>query len=105
MQKRNILTMVLLYLFTFGIYPLYWYCSFQNQINKKTGKGFTGVGHFFMSIITFGIYPLYWSYAVGGRIKSLGGKDNGILYLILTLFGLAIVAHPLMQDEVNKIGK
>ena len=57
-----------------------------------------------MSIITFESI-LYTELCSGGRIKSLGGKDNGILYLILTLFGLAIVAHPLMQDEVNKIGK
>ncbi len=103
MKKRNIITMVLLLLFTFGIYGIYWYCSFQNQIKKATGKGFSGVGHFFMTIITFGIYNLYWSYVVGGRIKELGGKDNGIIYLVLTLFGLSIVAWPLMQNEVNNI--
>ena len=103
MKKRNIVVMVLLLVFTFGIYGLYWYCSFQNQLKKTTGKGFGGVGHFFMSIITFGIYPLYWSYAVGGRIKQLGGKDNGLIYLLLTLFGFSIVAWPLMQNDVNNI--
>ena len=103
MKKRNLLTMVLLIIFTFGIYGLYWYCSFQNQIKKETGEGFGGLGHLLMTFITFGIYSLYWSYAVGGRIEKAGGKNNGILYLVLTFLGLGIVAYLLMQDEVNKL--
>lgn len=103
MKKRNLGVMVLGYLFTFGIYPLYWYCSFQNQLKKETGLGFGGFMHLVMSLITLGIYPLYWSYAVGKRIEKLGGKDNGIIYLILTIFGLGFVASFLMQNEVNNL--
>ncbi|MFA6860277.1 MAG: DUF4234 domain-containing protein [Clostridia bacterium] len=103
MQKRSLVAMILLTLITFGIYGIYWYCSFQNQLKKNTGMGFGGVGHFFVSIITFGIYGLYWSFAVGKRIEALGGKNNGIIYLILTLIGFGWVANLLMQNEVNQL--
>lgn len=103
MKKRNLITMVLLTLVTLGIYPLYWYCSFQNQIKKETGEGFGGFGHLIVTMFTFGIYGIYWTYAVGGRIEKLGGKNSGVLYLVLSLVGLGLVAWLLMQDEVNKI--
>lgn len=103
MKKRGIVFMILMYCITFGIYPLYWYCSFQNQLHKETGMGFSGVGHFFMSLITFGIYPLYWHYAVGKRLNALGGPNNGVLYILLTIFGLGVVAQFLMQNDANKL--
>lgn len=103
MKKRSLLVMILLSIVTCGIYDLYWYCSFQNQLKKETGMGFSGVGHFFMSIITFGIYPLYWTYAVGRRLEALGGKNDGILYLLLSIFGLAVIACLMMQSAANKL--
>ncbi len=103
MKKRNILVMILLMIVTCGIYGIYWYCSFQNQLKKETGMGFTGVGHFFMSIVTLGIYELYWSYAVGKRLKALGGKNDGVIYLILSLFCLGGIAWLLMQNEANHL--
>ena len=55
MKKRNLIVMVLLLLFTFGIYGVYWYCSFQNQLKKQTGLGFGGIMHLVVTILTFGI--------------------------------------------------
>lgn len=96
--------MILLSIVTCGIYDLYWYCSFQNQLKKETGMGFTGVGHFFISIITCGIYTVFfWPHAVGKRLAALGGKNDGVLYLILSIFGLFVVACLLMQSEANKL--
>lgn len=103
MQKRSIIGMIVFTIITLGIYEIYWYCSFQNQLKNNTGMGFGGLAHFLMSMVTFGIYGLYWSFAVGKRIKALGGKDNGVLYLILSLFGFFWIANLLMQHEVNKI--
>lgn len=93
--------MILMFLFTFGIYPIYWYCSFQNQLHKQTGMGFSGVGHFFMTFIPF--YSLYWSYAVGKRLNNLGAVNNGVLYLILSIFGLGFIAWLLMQNDANNL--
>lgn len=104
MKKRSIGLMILLSLITFGIYPVYWQCSFQNQLKKVTGKGFGGLGHFFMTLFTFGIYGLYWQYAAGKRLASAGAKsDNAILYLVLSLFGLGFINMFVMQSQANNL--
>ena len=104
MKKRNIGVMILLYLITFGIYPIVWYCSFQNQLKKETGKGFGGAGHFFVSIFTFGIYNLYWQFAAGKRLAMLGAADHSVLYLILA-FVFPVINPFLMQSQANNLKK
>lgn len=100
MKKRNIVAMVFLFLFTFGIYPLVWTCSFQSELKAKTGKGFGGAGHFFMYIFTFGIYGIYWQYAAGKRLAMQGATDRSVLYLILGLV-FPILNPFLMQSQAN----
>lgn len=102
MTKRSIGTMVLLYLFTFGIYPLYWYIKFQMELKEKTGEGFSGLGHFLASIFTFGIYSIYWQYAAGKRLAQQGATDNSGLYLVLGIF-FPILNPFMMQDQGNNL--
>lgn len=102
MKKRSIGIMILLTIVTAGIYGLYWYCSFQNQLKQKTGDGFTGVGHFFMSLITFGIYSIYWQFAAGKRLAKLGATDRSVLYLVLA-FLFPIINPFLMQAQANAL--
>lgn len=104
MKKRSIGVMILLSLVTFGIYAIYWQCSFQNQLKKVTGKGFGGVGHFFMCLITFGIYSIYWNFAAGKRLVIAGSKnDYSILYLVLGLIGFSVVNMFVMQHQANEL--
>ena len=103
MKKRNIVLMVFLYIFTFGIYPLYWFCSFQNQLKKTTGLGFTGGIHLLMFIITFGIYGIYWQYAAGKRLAILGAKDRSIMYLLFSIFFIGFINPFLMQSQANQL--
>ena len=102
MKKRKIVTMVLLSLFVPG-YAIYWYCSFQNQLKAQTGLGFGGFGHLMATLFSCGIYSLVWSYKVGGRLEKLGAKNNGTMYLVLTIFGLGAIAYFLMQNDANAI--
>ena len=102
MKKRDMVAMVILYILV-PFYAIYWYCSFQNQLKKETGEGFGGFGHLMATIFTFGIYALVWNFTVGGRIQRLGGKNDGVLYLVLSLFGFGFIGHFLMQNEVNNI--
>ena len=103
MKKRNIGLMILFTIITFGIYAIVWNCSFQNQLKKQTGDGFTGVGHFFMTVFTFGIYQLYWQYAAGKRLAKLGANDRKVLYLILGLIGFSWLNMFLMQSQANHL--
>ena len=103
MKKRGIVAMIILSIVTFGIYSVYWQCSFQNQLKQQTQEGFGGVGHFFMCIFTFGIYPIYWSYAAGKRLNKLGATDQAVLYLVLTFVGFGWLNMFLMQSQANKL--
>jgi hypothetical protein len=102
MKQRSIGLMIFLYLFTFGLFPLYWYISFQSELKQKTGEGFGGLGHFLVTILTFGIYGIYWQYAAGKRLAQQGVTDNSTLYLILGIF-FPIINPFLMQSQANEI--
>ncbi|MCL2539810.1 MAG: DUF4234 domain-containing protein [Firmicutes bacterium] len=105
MKKRGIGVMILLYIFTFGIYAIVWPCMFQGELKKETGEGFGPWGHFFMSIFTFGIYAIYWQYAAGKRLAKLGATDRGILYLIFCFIALSWLNPFLMQSQANGLTK
>ena len=62
------------------------------------------------SLVTCGIYMFYWMYKQGEKLdsaKSARGLESsgnsGIIYLVLTLFGLGIVSYALMQNDLNKL--
>lgn len=100
--------MVVLFLFTFGIYPIIWMYKFQNEIKATTGEGFSGIIHVVLSFVTFGIYPIYWFCVTGKRLAKAGAEDKNTLYVILTL--LMFIAIPtvavvpfMMQDQANKL--
>jgi hypothetical protein len=103
MKQRSIGMMILLFLFTFGIYPIYWIIMFQVELKKQTGQGFGGLGHILMLLFTFGIYGIYWQYAAGKRLAKQGAEDMSLIYLILAIFTAGIVNPFLMQNQANKL--
>lgn len=110
MKERNIALCIIFSLITCGIYGLYWFvCLTNDSLYVSKEKGASGGLALVFCIITLGIYALYWSYKMGDRIdigKKMhnisGGSNNGILYLVLSIFGLGIIAWALMQNELNK---
>ena len=95
--------MILLFIITLGIYPIYWIIKFQMELKAKTGDGFGGLGHFLMLIFTFGIYAIYWQYAAGKRLAKQGAEDLSTIYLILAIFTGGIINPFLMQSQANKL--
>ncbi len=105
-RERSIFLVILLLIFTLGLYGIFWIASMQNDVRSKTGEGYSGGVTVLVTILTFGIYGIYWSYVMGGRLQRSGAPhDEGILYIILNLVGLGIVADCLMQNELNKIAR
>jgi hypothetical protein len=102
MTKRTLGMMIILFLLTFGIYPLYWVIKFQVELKRETNEGFGGLGHFLMLIFTFGVYAIYWQYAAGKRLAKLGATDQSTLYLIFA-FVFPFINPFLMQDQANKL--
>lgn len=108
-EKRNIVTAVILTFVTCGIYGLIWFMHLTDDSNKLSDdvNPTSGGKALLFSIITCGIYSLYWTYKRGEIIdkyhESTGkSSSNNILYLILTLVGCGIIAWILLQNELNK---
>lgn len=106
-MKRNIALCIVLALFTCGIYSIYWMIVLNDEINAASRQnGPSGGMVFLFSLLTCGIYGLYWMYKMGERVEIIQGGQasyTGILYLVLSFFGLGIVAMALMQDTLNRL--
>jgi len=62
-----------------------------------------------LCFVTCGIYTIYLQYKIGKmeseslRASGLTPKDDSVLYVILSIFGLFIVNYALMQSNINSI--
>lgn len=103
-RERNIVTNILLSIFTCGIYGIVWFITLTDDAGiASEDSSMSGGMAFLLTIVTCGIYGIYWNYKMGKAIyaakekHNLSGSDNSILYLILGIFGLGIVNYCLMQ--------
>lgn len=110
--NRNIALAVILSLVTFGIYGIYWYVKLTDEANHVSNNTApTGLTAFLLTLVTCGLYGIYWGYQMGkkmyeaGKIRGKDISDNSVLYLVLSLFGLAIVNYCLIQNDLNKFAE
>lgn len=105
-SRREIGLCILFSLITCGIYGIYWMIVLNDDVNEIVGdRNATSGGMVFLfSLITCGIYGVYWIYCMGEKLDRFNDRDSnsGLLYVLLTIFGLSIVAYCIMQDQVNK---
>ena len=109
--SRSIAVYIILSLVTCGIFCLYWFYCLVTDLNTaaNTPNDTSGGTVILLNIITCGIYGLYWMYKAGEKVslikqrrgEPVGGND-GILYLVLALFGLGLIDYCLIQNELNK---
>ena len=109
---RNVVTCLVLTIVTCGIYGIIWMIGLIDDLNtaaQAPGEP-SGVTVLLLSIVTCGIYGIIWMYKAGEkveRIKQLSGQpagsNTGLVYLILSLFGLGIVSYCLIQTELNNV--
>ena len=97
---------------TCGIYGIYWMICLNNDVSALTGRQRVTSGMLILlSIVTCGIYTWIWMYNQGNDLdaiktqRGVQSSGTGILYLVLTFFGLGIVAYALMQNEINNIAE
>lgn len=111
-EEKNIATCIILSIVTCGIYGLYWLVCMVNDLNvvAETPEDTSGGMVLLLSIVTCGIYELYWLYKAGEKLNAAKQKhglsvdsNSGIIYLILGIFGFAIVSWALIQSELNKM--
>ena len=104
--RRSVPTCVILSIVTCGLYMLYWFVCVTNEADAVTEEYGPGGGmSLLLTIITCGIYGVYWCYKMGQFLDEARGTPGGsqaIAYLLLSLFGLDIIALALMQSELNR---
>ena len=111
-KNRSIALCIILTFVTCGIYGIVWIINVADDLNMASGyDGDTSGGMvFLLTLITCGIYGLYWYYKCGEKVSVIRQRQglpesgsNGILYLVLSLFGLSIISLCLIQSELNNV--
>lgn len=77
-NDRSLIILILLSTITFGIYGLYFWSKYAQDMNivcQGDGKHTRGIiARIVFSMITFGIYEMVWMYGVGERIAENAHK-------------------------------
>lgn len=111
-KNKSIVTCILLSVITCGIYGIIWLINMADDLNTAAGttNDQSGVMVFVLTLITCGIYGFFWAYKAGEKVSMIrrrnglpADSNNGILYLILNIFGLSIVTYALIQSELNNV--
>ena len=113
LQSKNIVTCIILSIVTCGFYSLYWLYCLVSDINaiSEDPNAMSPVLVIVLSMVTCGLYFLYWVYKAGSLLDQKmietgrTAESRSILYVVLALFGLAIVTYALMQDTINKLAE
>lgn len=107
-NKRIIVVCILLSIITFGIYGIYWlYLLVKNT--RSIQKNTTSCTGEMLCLMFVPFYSLYWWYTRGEKVKqefsqhNYASTGNGIVYLILAIFGLSIVSMAIMQSDFNSL--
>ncbi len=110
-QEKNIVTCILLSIFTLGIYGIIWFIGLVNDTNRVCNdeqSSQSGGMVFLLTLVTCGIYGIIWFYNAGKRLEKSGKKygkeisDNSVIYLIVNLVGFGIIAYCMVQSDLNK---
>lgn len=109
-KNRNIVLCIIFSIITCGIYGIYWFIVMTNDMNTMTPDDYTTSGGMALlwTLITCGIYGIYWNYKMGVKMNATEQRENGtingsyhILFLLLSLFGFAIINYCIMQSKLN----
>ncbi|MDL2233336.1 DUF4234 domain-containing protein [Ruminococcaceae bacterium OttesenSCG-928-L11] len=110
MTQKNIALNIILSVVTCGIYGIYWYyCIATDIYNSRNNISTTPILTIVLNLVTCGIYGIYVYYKWGKAMyevcteRGIPCEDRSILYLILSIFGLAIVNMALIQSDLNQM--
>ena len=108
LEKKSIVACILLSIFTLGIYGLVWEYALCKKTRILNNEPADCAGEF-LCLILVPFYSLYWFYTRGKKISTAAAArnvhlaDNSALYLILGLFGFALVALAMIQNDFNTV--
>jgi drug/metabolite transporter (DMT)-like permease len=105
MTERSVIKVLLLSIFTCGIYFIYWeYVTAQELNNKEPEEPLMNyILAILLGIVTCGIYGIYWSFKFYKKVDNVTGENNLIVNFILSLLGLNLVSTCIVQNSINNM--
>jgi protein-S-isoprenylcysteine O-methyltransferase Ste14 len=108
-KTRSPISVILLSIFTCGIYALYWAYSTADDVNKITGQERINPILFLVSFL-IPFLPLYFAHQIDQNFIEIGQKEGiqydskFILWLVLLLVGIGyLVFYYQTQEMLNKV--
>lgn len=103
MKNRSVVAVILLSLFTCGIYSIYWLYVTAEDFNHESDKEplMNYIVAILLGLVTCGIYLLYWEYKFYKRADEVTDSNNLILNFILALFITPMVSNAIVQNQIN----
>lgn len=105
MEKRDIVVVILLGLFTCGIYSIYWFYVNAEALNDELDDGEPLMNYllaWLLGLITCGIYMLFWLYKFYQKVDRYTGENNAILNFLLGIIATPICGMAIAQNSINK---
>ena len=96
MNKRSIPAVVLLTLFTFGIYSLVWHVKTKNEMNRAG----TQIPTAWLLLVPIANFYWLWKWSDGAARFTGGTLSRGVVFILIMLLG--IVGMGVVQNAVNK---
>jgi len=102
---------IILSIVTCGFYNIYWNYREMQALNALLGREEYNFRHWLLlCIVTCFIYHIYYEYKMGSDL-CLYFKEKGLevnpnlplLGLLLSIFGLTVVADAVYQHEINRL--
>ena len=111
-SKRELVTCIILYIFTCGLYSIVWFVTLTDDTNRVSQEPTADGGMAILfTLLTCGVYYFYWLYKIGDKIdiakqkRGIPSSNTGVLYIVLGLFSFQIVAYVLAQSELNRLAE
>lgn len=109
-KQRSVAIAIILSLITCGLYTLYWQYTLSEDLRELSRDySLSGGMAILLGLITCGLYTLYWYYKIGRALrtaqetKGVFSSDQGVLFVILGVFGFGIISMAIAQAEINKL--
>ncbi|HXT00503.1 MAG TPA: DUF4234 domain-containing protein [Elusimicrobiota bacterium] len=102
---------IILSVVTCGLYNIYWNYRQMDAMNALLGRQeFDFAKWAILTLITCGIYHIYYEYRMGNELQAWLTQNGrpvnphlALTGLVLSMFGLTVVADAVYQHELNKL--
>lgn len=106
--RRSPIAVLVLTFFTCGIYGFFWLYNANYELKRELKNDNNPGLEIVVSILTCGLFSIYLVYRMGKQLVEVQKKhgcmenDVSIVNILLSVFGLYIVALAITQDVMNK---